>query len=221
MKKLTMLALVLMMFAGVANAQLRYGIKGGANLTDIRSKNDLIGTVDKAMHYQIGFLMQYRLGDFGIQPELLYSEKGGTLKDVYPNSSYLTAGAGLNKANPDISLVTKNIELPINFQYGLKIRQIRVYAQAGPYFSYTIGGTINDKKDLYSNVNDVFEFNKLDLGLGVGGGFEYKKFQLSARYDFGLRPVGKEYLKQFSGVNYNPFYEMKNRNLTVSLAYLF
>jgi len=221
MKKLTMLALVLMMFASVANAQLHYGIKGGANLTDIRSKNDLIGTVDKAIRYQVGFLMQYRLGNFAIQPELVYSEKGGTLKDVYPNSSYLTAGASLNKSNPDISLVTKNIELPINFQFGLDIFKIRVYAQAGPYFAYRIGGTINDKKDFYTTVNDVFEFNKFELGLGAGGGFEYKKFQLSARYDFGSTPVGKQYLNQISNVNINPFYEMKNRNLSVSLAYLF
>jgi len=220
MKKLMILTLTLFLFAGTVEAQLRFGVKGGANVTDILTKNSLIDEVDVAFHYQFGLVAQYRLGDFAIQPELLYSEKGGTLKNAKA-SSYLTSSADLSAENPDICFVSKNIEIPVNLQYGIMFGKTRVFAQAGPYVSFMLDGLINKDKDVFESVNEEFEFNKFDFGLGFGAGVESHHFQLSAKYDYGLTPIGKETLNPVSEVNINPFFQMKNRNLSLSLTYLF
>jgi hypothetical protein len=224
MKKLTILALVVFLFAGVVKAQLRYGIKGGANITDILTYSSIIDDVDMVAHFQIGIIAQYKYGNFAIQPELLYSEKGGVLKDVYSDgnsgSSYLTSYADLSDAKQDIHFTSQNIELPINLQYGQMFGKTNVYVQAGPYVSFMLGGRINGDNDTYKSVNDEFKFQKFEFGLGAGAGVEFGKYQVSAKYDFGLTHVGKKTLN-YNDTNINPFYEMRNRNLSVSLAYIF
>jgi len=215
-----MLALAIFLLAGVSQAQLRYGVKVGANVTNFKTDNALIDNVNMAPGYQLGVLMQYKFFGFAIQPELLYSEKSVTLKDANA-SAYLTTYANLSAEDPDMKLSLKTIEIPLNIQYGIKLGKTYVYAQGGPYVSFLLGGSINGDKDAYKNVNNHFEFNKVNYGLGAGAGVEYKKYQISARYDFGLNPVGKETLNSISEANMNPFYDMKSRNLSVSVAYLF
>lgn len=221
MKKLTILALAIFLFSGVTKAQLRYGIKGGANLTDIITSNKMLDAANMGIHPQFGFLLQYKMGYFAFQPELLYTEKGGTFKGVYGKSNYLALYANLTDQNPDISLVSQYIEMPLNLHFGLKIGKTRVFIQGGPYFSYALTGRINGDNDTYKSVGELYEFNKFDLGLGAGAGVEYKKIQFSAKYDFGFSTIGKETLNPISGENYNPFHDMKNRNLSVSVGYLF
>jgi len=221
MKKLTILALAIFLFSGVTKAQLRYGIKGGANLTDIITSNTMLDAAKMGIHPQFGFLLQYKMGNFAFQPELLYTEKGGTFEGVYSKSNYLTLYANLTDQNPDISLVSQYIEMPLNLQYGLKIGKTRVFIQGGPYLSYALTGRINGDNDAYKSVNELFEFNKFDYGLGAGAGVEYKKFQFSAKYDFGFSPIGNSTINAISGDNYNPFHDMKNRNISVSLGYIF
>jgi len=221
MKKLTILALAIFLFSGVTKAQLRYGIKGGANLSDIITKNAMLDAANMGIHPQVGLLLQYKMGNFSIQPELLYTEKGGTFKGVYGKSNYLALYANLTDQNPDISLVSQQLEIPLNLQFGLKLGKSRVYIQGGPYLSYVLTGRINGENSSYKSVGELYEFNRFDYGLGAGAGVEYKKFQFSAKYDFGFSPVGKETINAISGENFNPFYEMKNRNINVSIGYLF
>jgi hypothetical protein len=90
----------------------------------------------------------------------------------------------------------------------------------GPYVSFLTGGTINGERDIFNTVDDEFKFNRVDFGMGAGAGAEYKKYQLQVKYDFGMLQAGKEAaLIQTELIN--PFYKMRNRNISVSLAYLF
>lgn len=75
------------------------------------------------------------------------------------------------------------------------------------------------EKKIPKNVNNQSGFNKVNYGLGAGA--EYKKYQIFVRFDFGLNPVEKETLYSISEENMSPFHDMKSRNLSVSVAYLF
>jgi hypothetical protein len=182
--------------------------------------------VKTSSYYQAGVLMQLKLGNFAIQPEVLYSVKGADvmnpINQTTGDNECGPLGALTDKATK-LNYKTQNIEVPVNFQYGMGFGFAHVYAQAGPYISFRVATSLEDaesSKDYYSEVNKNLTFNKVDYGVGLGVGAEFMKFQLSLKYDFGLKAVGKEYTNSW-GANLNPFYDMKNRNLNISLAYLF
>lgn len=138
--------LAIFLFAGIAQAQVRYGKKVGAGFTNFKTENALIDDVKMALGYQLDLLMQYKFFGLAIQPELLYSEKSVMLKDAN-DGVYLTTYTNLSAEDPDIKLLLKTIEIPLNIQYGIKLGKTYVYAQGGPYVSFLLGGNINGEKD--------------------------------------------------------------------------
>jgi len=219
MKKFSILVLVVFIFAGAANAQLRFGIKGGANFSSLSTPSSEIDQVKAATNYQAGVLMQVKLGAFAIQPEILYSMKGSDLQNA-------TESAKLKKILVDdyssLKYETQTIDVPINLQLGKDFGPARVYLQAGPYFSFLVGAALDGDVATYDKVDKELKFNNFDWGIGMGLGAELGSLQLSVKYDFGMTPVGDKTITSSQyNINMNPFYEMKNRNLNVSLAYLF
>jgi hypothetical protein len=224
MKKLTVLALAVFLFAGVANAQLRFGVKGGLTVSSLSTTSSAIDQIKGASSYQGGVLMQLKLGGFAIQPEILYSVNSSDLLDATAkgNAQSQMLERALGKAVTDLNYETQNIVIPLNLQLGMGLGPARVYAQAGPYFSFQLGAALNGDVKLYDTVDETLKFNKYDWGIGLGAGVELLGLQLAAKYDFGMKPIGQETVKsQLSEVNVNPFFNMKNRTLNVSLAYLF
>ncbi|MHA7059067.1 porin family protein [Aquimarina sp. M1] len=80
MKKLFFLAIALIGFTTISNAQsLKFGVKGGVNFSNINGDADL----DSRTGYHIGFVGQFGIADkFAIQPEVLYSAQGADDRDI-------------------------------------------------------------------------------------------------------------------------------------------
>jgi Outer membrane protein beta-barrel domain len=216
MKKLTTLVLAIFLFAGVMNAQIRFGIKGGATSSSISTETRFVDQMKSASSYQGGVLLQLKLGGFAIQPEILYSVKGSDFRNV-TSSKLADLTGGFGKLNYE----TQNIDIPINLQLGWDLGPARVYAQAGPYFSFLLSGALNGSTKVYDTVDKELEFNKYDVGLGIGAGAELFGFQLALKFDYGMKDVAKKKILTATNVNVNPFYEAKNRTVNVSLGYLF
>ncbi|WP_299179414.1 porin family protein [uncultured Aquimarina sp.] len=74
MKKLFFLAIALIGFTSVSNAQsLKFGVKGGVNFANIDSRFD----TDARTGFHLGAVATIGLpGKFAIQPEVLYSAQG-------------------------------------------------------------------------------------------------------------------------------------------------
>lgn len=222
MKKLT-IVLLLLSVAIVSNAQFRYGIKAGANYSDLAVPSKLtsatmIKEVNAVPAWRAGFMVQYKLQDFSIQSELLYNVVGGDLLNSNPGSAKLSNMVG---AGTTVNYRSQNLQIPLNFQYGRDFGDFHLFALAGPYLSYTLTGTINGETSLWNAVQDEWGFNKLDLGFGAGFGTEFKNVQLIVRYDFGGTEVGKKATTSHVTTNLNPFYDMKENNLSLSLGYFF
>jgi hypothetical protein len=222
MKKLTFV-LLLLSVTMVSNAQFRYGIKAGANYSDLRvssgaSSATLIKEVDAVPAWRAGFMMQYKLQHFSFQSELLYSVEGGDLRNTNPGSAKLRTLVG---SETMVNYRSQNLQIPLNLQYGRDFGAFHLYALAGPYLSYTLTGTINGETSLWNAVQDEWGFNKVDLGFGAGLGAELKNLQLTLRYDFGGAEVGKKATTSHVSTNLNPFFDMKENNLSLSLGYFF
>jgi len=208
MKKFSIIALAMLLCAGISNAQLRFGIKGGANISNLSSASSVIDQVKGATNYQFGVLLQAKMGGFAIQPEVLYSVKSGQFNNT-------TVGSILSGTNTDYQ--SQNIEVPVNLQFGFGTSFARVFIQGGPYVSFLTGALVNGSVKEYEDVKD--NINTFNYGVGAGVGAELFNLQLSVKYDWGLSKLGQESL--LLGQNINPFNELKDRNLSISLAYLF
>ena len=166
--------------AGESSISPKFGIKAGVNLAnlyvdDIEDENMKVGL-------NAGFIAKIPLvKGLSIQPELLYSSKGAKLS--YNN---LLLGRGEYRFNLNY------VELPllavINVAQKLNIH-------AGGYASYLAGVNVKDMEDdgTVTGVTslDAENFNRIDYGLVGGLGIDVQNFSIGARYNYGLREVGK------------------------------
>src|SRR5258708_3222876 len=190
MKKTVMILLIASSFYAQAQEQQaitggdkltpKFGIKGGVNFTSLYVDN-----VSKE-HMKVGFnagifaKLPITTG-FSIQPELLYSVKGA--KDTYSN---LVQGNGEYRFNLGY------MELPVLAVVNLT-KNFNIHA--GPYLGYLVSANI---KDVNSNGDiqgatdlKADNFNRWDVGLAGGVGFDVSAFTLGARYNYGLSNIGK------------------------------
>ncbi len=89
----------------------------------------------------------------------------------------------------------KYLEIPILIKYGIEVAdKMAVLPFIGPYFSYGIGGKYevtqpNGSKEKFSSFN---LFNRPDMGLKLGCGFEYNMLYLEAGYQFGIANIADD-----------------------------
>lgn len=158
----------------------KFGIKGGVNLTnmfvdDVSDENMKVG-------FNAGFFAKLPITrGFSIQPELLYTSKGAKL--TYDN---ILEGEGEYRFNLNY------IELPV-----LAVVNVakNFNLHVGPYVSYLAAANIKNLDDDGNN-NDVVDlkaenFNRFDYGLVGGLGIDISNFTIGARYNYGLKEIGK------------------------------
>lgn len=222
MKKHTLLMALLMLISGIAVGQVRFGVKAGANMTSLFNESSTIDHTSPAFNFRLGGVMRYDFWFLTLQPELMFTAKSTVLNDAY-DKLLLREYAHLTTANPALNVTQYSLELPINLQAGIKIKNTRIYGEFGPFVSLNLGGKFNGNASYYKNYNNDFAFHRLDYGIGVGAGAEYKNFLLSARWDWGLGRIGQEVADPLSLTegNANLFNQMKYRNLNLSLTFVF
>lgn len=167
MKKI-FLVLMCVALAGTAQAQLRFGIKGGMTFSDYKtvvisgSSDDFW---DSRTSWNAGIFGQYNMGIVAIQQEILFAEKG-------------TKGFKLQYLDFPLSLRIS--------PFG-KSDLFTPFIIGGGYLSYAIDGNYDGEND---HLGD-FQYKKLDYGAGFGAGFDlFNRLQFTARYDWGFGKVG-------------------------------
>jgi hypothetical protein len=119
----------------------------------------------------------------GVLYNLVYSDK----LQVYPNSTqvnYLAYGHFLS--------------IPVMAAYNFPItKDLKVFGYAGPTLNYGLSqvrnsvSTVSTIASAYTDMYKSSVLNRLDLQVGIGGGVQFKKYQLKAGYDYGLLNVSK------------------------------
>jgi len=162
---------------GETGLTTKVGVKGGLNLAkfkeNMRDENFKIG-------FNFGLFAKMPVSrGFSIQPELLYSSKGSTLK--YDGDF----GKGEYRVNLNY------VEIPV---MGVLNISKNFNLQAGGYVGYLAKGNVKDMKDdgTVENAVDLKaeNFNRFDYGLVGGLGVDIQTFTVGARYDYGLKEIG-------------------------------
>ena len=169
-----------------------FGIKAGPSITRLTISGVTTSIPKQKIDFNLGGMYRLRLNQFVIQPEIVYSKQGGTLKVqrigrteiIRNNYSYVTAPLLLGW------IPTEGITL-----------------QAGPQYSYAL----NAGETIGPGTNN-------DWSVVVGAHYDFldmlDKFSLQVRYVHGLTNVAPPSAPEI-GLKY------KNQALQVSFVYNF
>jgi len=158
----------------------KVGIKGGLNLTNLYISN----TTDE--HIKAGFdagvfVKVPVTRGFSIQPELLYTVKGA--QDTYNN---FAEGSGEYKFNLGYMEMPLLAVLNVAPNFNIHVGGYAAYLVNANVENVNNNGSIQGATSL--NTGD---FNRWDYGLIAGFGFDIQNVTLGARYNYGLRNIGK------------------------------
>lgn len=233
MKRL--IAFTVALAAAIIPAFAQFGITGGftSSNTTLKSFSDF--KPESVSLFHAGLLYKFDIGaGFALQPTLLYQVKGASLDQI------------VKKEDGDIktSIDTKTgyIEFNAGLQWGPDLIAFRPYIFAEPFIGYAVYNeeeTKGDKPTLADVTEaDATEYEnakitawtdsakqRLEYGIGVGGGIEFSHVQISVQYFLNFGPLyntegkvdGNEVLETVR----TAFKDKNYQGLKVSLAVLF
>lgn len=187
MKKIftTLLVAVALMIGITAKAQVKFGVKGGVNVTSMSFNNSVFDASNRTGFF-IGptVKIQLPLVGIGIDASALYDQREAKVKVA---DNYTT----------DKTLRCLAINVPINFRYGWGLSSLaNVFLFAGPQFGFNVG---KKNQDLAENTS--WSVKNSNFSVNVGAGFTVlSHLQISANYnivcgktsDASLQNVGEQ-----------------------------
>ena len=192
MKRICLFILVwLSVLALPAQAQFSWGVKGGANISNIHF-SDLPETFSKGniTGFHIGPTIELMapLVGLGFDASLLYSQTGVEMGRQEIKSSYL--------------------DIPVNLKWKFGLPMLKIYAAAGPYVGFRLGGA-----KIWDVISDQISAKSFSAGVNIGAGVElFRHLQVGATYQLGLTDNYSMEKLNLSG---------KNRGWQLSAAILF
>ena len=222
MKKIMIFLMILsFVFIGTLSAQgnLGFGVKGGLNMAKL-SFEDTDVDVDKGFKLgpTFGGFVTYNLYDkLAIQPEFLYTVKGGSYE--YSESAIGGGYDVLWAGNTEFKMNWLEIPILVVFNPNDKIKIF-----AGPYLELFLNGT-NDYEFTVSGTYEGETFSESEsdsediesdditspgFGLIVGGAFMLgNNLEVEARYALGLTSMDEEDSLKNSGIQVLVNYYLK------------
>ena len=176
MKKLfTVMVVACMAFAMPSQAQTKFGLKGGLNLTSLTSDKSTDGISNQAGFF-VGPTVKFTLPVVGLSLDASALFDQRSVKVDATNETY--------KA--------QSIQIPINIRYGVGLSSlVNVFAFAGPQFGFNVG----DKSKLLDQIG-TWSLKSSNISGNVGiGATVFSKLQITANYNFQLSKTGEvEYI---------------------------
>ena len=199
MKKVTGLVLIILMafIAVPAKSQLKFGVKGGLNISSVHLNSDIL-KADNVTGFQIGPMIETTIPliGVGLDAAILYSQKGMDVKSETGTST---------------NVKTDYIDVPVNMKWKFGLPIIKGYLAAGPYIGFRVGG---DKFwEIPGSVVGQVKAKNFSAGLNFGAGVELiSHLQIGINYGLGLTD-------NYSAEKYD--LNAKNRGWSVTAAILF
>ena len=190
-----LVALLLLGFQS-AKSQLRWGLKGGVNISTVHFNSDLF-KADNVTGFHIGPMIEGMVpgGGLGFDAAILYSQKGVEMKTEGISSS----------------VKTDYVDVPVNLKWKFGMPLVKAYLAAGPYVGFRVGG---DKFwDVPGNILGQVKAKSFGAGVNFGAGIELIKYlQVGFQYSLGLTENYR--VDKFD-------LETKNRGWSITAAILF
>ena len=172
MKKILSLVFLVaaMMFATSANAQVKFGLKGGLNVTSMSFSEDVFDASNKTGFF-VGPMVKVTVPIVGLSFDAaaLYDQKEADVK-------YTGTDGELGKT----TVRQKSINIPVNVRYGFGLSSLaNAFLFAGPQWGINVG----DKNFKWNETNS-YSLKKSNFSVNVGAGVTLlSHLQISANYN--------------------------------------
>ncbi len=172
---------------------IKFGIKGGLNMSDLFSSHKAIKFDSKTV-YHAGAVLEIVLGNqFALQPEIVYSAQGA---DFEQKIKGIKTQANLKFDYIAVPIMAKFFVLP-----GFSI-------DAGPQISFNVNSKVEAKILGVEKTIDIKDYiNSYDFSLCFGLGYEFERVGFSARYNLGLKKVFKDVLESDSEIELDEIFD--------------
>ena len=187
-------------FAMPSNAQIKLGLTGGLNLTNVNVK-DAAGTVKGRTGFFIGPTVKFTLPivGLGIDASAVYDQREGKI----------------GEGSAEQTIKSQSIQIPINVRYGAGLGDLlEVFAFAGPQFGFNVG---SNKKIEEWDTEWTLKSANLSANLGIGLTV-LSHLQAKFNYNWALGKTGE--IKSISGAR-DAVGSAKFNCWQISLAYWF
>ncbi len=199
----SIVVLCAILFSANATAETRYGVVAGADITDLRFKQDLIA-IEQSVGYMAGVTSEVMFPGigFGIDLGLQYTQRGATLnlgeQEIWASDGYSKERSYLHYIEIPLHLKFKYTNLAGFEDY------VAPFVFGGPSMSILIA----------HNKIEALEYAGAEFGLTAGIGAElFRNWQLSGSYTWGVTYALKTVkLQDFSA---------QNRTWKIAVTYFF
>lgn len=164
-----------------ADAQVKFGVKGGWNLSSLKLNDDMF-TSDNKNGFFIGPMMKVSLPLTGLGFDIaaLYDQREAKMR--YADD---VIGSDLSRRT---TIKQKTIDVPVNLRYSIGLASLaNVYFFGGPQWSINVGDE-NFKWDSVSS----YTLKKNTLSFNIGAGLTFlQHIQASVNYNIEASKSGK------------------------------
>lgn len=201
---------VSLFFANPAQAQIKLGVKGGLNVSNLKLDDDM-WTADNKVGFFIGPMVKVTVPVTGLSFDVaaLYDQKEAKVKvadDV--------VGGTYNST----TVTQKFIDIPVNVRYGFGLSSLaNIFLFAGPQWGINVGN-----KNFKWNKSSSYSLKKANFSVNMGAGVTLlSHLQASVNYNIECNKSGKMDTGSLDS-NGKPLV-IKGRNNTwqISLGYWF
>lgn len=177
MKKILsiLIVAVAMLVATPAKAEIKWGIRGGANITNFNLSKGL-GNLDK----------DNRAGFFVGPTMLIKVPVVGMAVDA--SALYDSKTVRFSNGENSTDVTSHSIAIPVNLRYGFSIGKIvNLFGFAGPQVSFNLA----KDKNLFKNIDSwKWSTSNFSINVGVGCVF-FSHLELKANYNIGCTQTGE------------------------------
>lgn len=176
MKKFLSLVLFVaaMLTAATADAQVKFGLKGGVNVTSMSFSNEVFDATNRTGFF-IGPMVKIQLPvvGLGIDASALYDQREAKVK--------------VGGVETGATVKAQAINVPINLRYGWGLGSLaNLFLFAGPQFGFNVGN-----KDKEFSDGNTWKLKNSNFSVNVGAGVTLlKHLQISANYNIACGKTG-------------------------------
>lgn len=179
--------------------EVRYGIKGGLNMSNILMKDEEDSYGDETNWkpgFHIGLTAEFPIAEnFAFETGLLLSSKG------FSASESMTDYGETYKSKGCVNLLY--LDLPLTVKTYMNVGQSRIFVAFGPYIGYGLTGrskfeetyngeTESEEEDVNWGSDEEDDVQRLDFGLTAGLGLEIRSIQIGLSYQLGLANINAD-----------------------------
>lgn len=204
------LAAAMLFSANSAEAQVKFGIKGGLNVTSMSLDSKVLDAENRAGFF-IGPTLKFTLPvvGLGIDASALYDQREAKAK------------AEVEGAEVESNFKTQSVNIPINVRYGFGLGSTAsIFLFAGPQFGFNVG---DKNQSIFKDMGEWrLKSSTFSVNVGVGA-MLLSHLQLSANYNIACGKTGDMTVSKALGETGQNLFSKNGRTNAwqIGLAYYF